>query len=60
MQIATNAKVQWSRAAENNVEGLLTVVGIAKRGSFEFAQLQSADGRFFTQVVQAGSLTVVN
>jgi hypothetical protein len=60
MQITEGVKVNWNRAAQNGVEGSLLVVGITKRGNFEFAQLQANDGRLFTQVVQAASLTVVD
>lgn len=60
MRLTPGTKVNWTRAAQNNVEGPLTVVGIDTRGPFEFALLQSNDGRFFTQVVQPESLSIVD
>lgn len=59
MRLTPGTKVNWTRAAQNNVEGSLTVVGIGKSGPFEFALLRSSDGRFFIQVIQPESLQVV-
>lgn len=60
MKITAGIRVNWTRAAVNGVEGPLTVLDVTKRGPFEFALLQAADGRCFTQVIQEASLTVVD